>query len=188
MENKKSKILTKSPYIPGQKIKRQQRPLSEYGKQLREKQKLKNSYYLKERQFKRYVQEALRARGKVEDASVLLIQALESRLDNVIFRLGFAPSRISARQIVSHKHILVNNKSVNIPSFLTKKGDLITIKSSSFKKGIFSNLSSILKKHNPPTWLKLSVEKLEGKILEAPKTEESISSAEISSIFEFYSR
>jgi small subunit ribosomal protein S4 len=180
--------IIRRPYFPGQKEKRKQRSFSEYGKELKEKQKLRNWYGLEEKQFQRYVKQALEARGKVEDASVLLVQVLESRLDNILFRLGFALSRNSARQIISHNHILVNNKPINIVSFLVKKGDLISIKPSSMKKKNFFNLSSVLKKHNAPSWLKSSAEKLEGKVLEVPKPEESISPAEISSVFEYYSR
>jgi small subunit ribosomal protein S4 len=180
--------IIKRPYFPGQKGKRKQRSFSEYGKELREKQKLRNWYGLEEKQFRKYVKQALESRGKVEDASILLVQILESRLDNVLFRLGFASSRDSAKQIISHNHILVNNKPINIASFLVKKGDLISIKPSSRKKRIFDNLSSILKKHHMPSWLKLSIEKLEGKVLEVPKLEESVPPAEISSVFEYYSR
>ena len=180
--------MVRKPYPPGQKGKKQRKSLSEYGKELKEKQKLKNWYSLKEKQFRKYVKEALRARGKVENASAILVQILESRLDNVIFRLGFASSRALARQIVSHGHILVNDRPVNIPSFLVKKGDKVSIKLSCVKKGVFSKLPAVLKKHKPPSWLELSAEKLEGKALEAPNLEEAGLNVEISSIFEHYSR
>ena len=180
--------MIRKAYPPGQKGKRRQKPFSEYGKELREKQKLKNLYSLKERQFQKYVKEALRARGRVEDASAVLIKILESRLDNAIFRLGFASSRSLARQIISHGHILVNSRPVNIASLLVKKGDKISIKPASAKKNIFQTLSSVLKKHKSPSWLELSAEKLEGKVLDVPNLEEAAPPAEISSIFEYYSR
>jgi len=180
--------IVRRSYPPGQKKRKQKKPLSEYGKELREKQKLKNWYSLKEKQFRKYVKEALQARGKVENISDFLIKTLENRLDNVIFRLGFAPSRNSARQIISHGHILVNNKPVNIASFLVRKGDLISIKPSSIKKNIFYTLPLSLKKYNTPIWLKLSIEKMEGKVLDVPKLEEVAPSVEIFSIFEHYSR
>jgi small subunit ribosomal protein S4 len=180
--------MVRKPYSPGQKRKRRRSSLSEYGKELREKQKLKNWYNLRERQFRKYVKEALEARGKVEDASALLIKTLESRLDNVVFRLGFAPSRASAQQLISHGHILVNGKLVNIASFSVKKGDKINIKPTSVKKNIFRNLTSILKKHQPPSWLELNTEKLEGKVVGFPSFEEAAPPAEISSIFEYYSK
>ena len=180
--------MIKRNYPPGQKGKRRPTPLSEYGKALREKQKLKNWYNLEERQFKNYVKKILEKRGKVEDPSSLLIKTLESRLDNVVFRLGFANSRALAKQLVSHGHFLVNGRSINIPSYLVKNGDVISIKPQKIKKAIFQNLKNLLKKYKTPTWLELNVEKLEGKVVGEPSLEEAAPPAEISAIFEFYSR
>lgn len=180
--------MIRKPYPPGQKKKRRTRALSEYGKELKEKQKLKNWYNLKERQFKKYIKEALKARGKVEDATAELIKVLEKRLDNVVFRLGFASSRPSARQMISHGHFLVNDRAINIPSFSVKKGDKIKIKPNSFKKNIFKNLPQVLKKYKPPSWLEISAKDLEGKVIDKPNLEEAAPPAEISSIFEYYSR
>jgi|TARA_Y100000310_G_scaffold127317_2_gene126444 small subunit ribosomal protein S4 len=176
------------PYNPGKKGRRRPRPLSEYGKELREKQKLKSWYNLGERQFKKYVKEILDRRGGVEDAAALLVQKLETRLDNIVYRLGFANSRSSARQLVSHGHLYVNNKPIDIPSYQLKKGDKVSIRSHSQKKMVFQNLSTILKKHKPPLWLEVDNEKLEGKVTGLPTLEEAAPPAEISSIFEFYSR
>lgn len=178
----------RKPYPPGQKKKRRARALSEYGQELREKQKMKNWYHLRERQFKNYVNKILDSRGKVKDPSSLLIKALESRLDNVVFKLGFSSSRASAKQMVSHGHFLVNNKSLNIPSYLVKKGDKITLKPASAKKKIFQNISAVLKKYTSPAWLEINVDKLEGKVLRDPGPEDVTPPAEISSIFEFYSK
>ena len=180
--------MVKKPYPPGQKKKKRSRALSEYGKELREKQKLKNWYNLGERQFGKYVRKILAARGKVDDAEALLIKTLESRLDNVIFRLGFAPSRGSARQLISHRHFLVNGRPINISSYLVKKGDKIILKSGSAKKTVFKNLSTMLKKQKTPSWLKLNADKLEGEVVGFPSVDEVSPPAEISSIFEFYSR
>ncbi len=180
--------MIRKPYPPGQKGKRRVKSLSEFGKELKEKQKLKNWYNLKERQFRIYVKKTLGARGKVEDAAATLIKTLESRLDNVVFRLGFTSSRSAASQMISHRHILVNEKPINIPSYLVKEGDRINIKPSSVKKNIFQNLSSILKKHKPPSWLELNAQSLEGKVIGLPNLEEAAPPVEISSIFEFYSR
>ncbi|MFQ6049764.1 MAG: 30S ribosomal protein S4 [Candidatus Paceibacterales bacterium] len=181
--------MIKRPYPPGQKRKRGRRgSLSEYGKELKEKQKLKNWYNLGERQFKNCVKKVLEKRGKVEDAPALLIKALESRLDNVVFRLGFASSRAQARQLVSHGFFLVNGKPINFPSHQLKKGDVIYLKPQKIKKGIFKNLKSSIKKHKTPSWLELNVEKLEGKIIEAPSLEEVAPPVDIPTIFEFYSR
>jgi len=180
--------MVKRPYPPGQKGKRRKSPPSEYGKELREKQKLKILYNLNERQFKNYVKKVLEKRGKVEDASALLNKLLESRLDNVVFRLGFAISRAQARQLVSHGYFLVNGKSMNLPSHQLKKGDVISLKSPKIKKAIFKNLNNLLKKYKTPSWLELDVEKLEGKVIGQPSLEEVAPPVEISAIFEFYSR
>ncbi|MCX6760918.1 MAG: 30S ribosomal protein S4 [Candidatus Nealsonbacteria bacterium] len=180
--------IIRKPYPPGQKKKRRARALSEYGQELREKQKMKNWYNLGERQFKNYVSKILKSRGKVKDPSSLLIKVLESRLDNVVFKLGFSSSRSLARQMVSHGHFLVNNKSLNIPSYLVKKGDKITLKPESAKKKVFQSISAVLKKYTAPAWLEINVDKLEGKVLRDPGPEDSTPPAEISSIFEFYSK
>jgi len=184
--------MVKKPYPPGLKRKRKVKALSEYGKELKEKQKLKNWYNLKEKQFRKYVKESLGKRGsgrlQGEDASALLIKALESRLDNVVFRLGFASSRRSARQLISHRYFLVNGKVINIPSFLVKKGDKIKIRPTFAKKTIFKSLPTALKKYTTPSWLELDIKKLEGKVKAAPILEEVAPPVEISSIFEYYSR
>jgi small subunit ribosomal protein S4 len=180
--------MVKRPYPPGQVGKRKSNPPSEYKKELMETQKLKNWYGLSERQLKKYVNEILKKRGKVEDASILLIQNLEKRLDNVVYRLGLAISRDQARQLVSHKFFLVNGKPVNIPSFRLKVGDVVSLKKEKLKKEIFKDLKERLKRYLPPTWLVLDSEKLEGKVIAEPKVEEVAPPVEISSIFEFYSR
>ena len=180
--------MVRKPYPPGPKAKKRRRAFSEYGKELKEKQKLKNWYNLEERQFRKYVKEILKARGKVADVGVALIKTLESRLDNVVFRLGFASSRNAARQMVSHRHFMINDKPIDIPSYLVKKGDKISLKPSSAKKTIFQKLFPFLKKHNPPSWLKLDAKNLEGKVTDSPNLEEAALPAELSSIFEFYSK
>jgi len=180
--------MIKRPYPPGQKKKRRPTPPSEYGKALKEKQKLKNWYNLKERQFKNYIKKILEKRGRVEDASNLLIKTLESRLDNIVFRLGLATSRAQARQLVSCGHFLVNDKSINTPSYLVRKGDTILIKEQKAKKAIFQNLKNLLKKHKTPSWLELDIDKLGGKVIGEPNPEEIAPPVEISAIFEYYSR
>lgn len=178
----------RKPYPPGQKKKRRARALSEYGQELREKQKMKNWYNLRERQFKNYVSEILTRRGKVQDPSALLIKALETRLDNTVFKLGFSSSRILAKQMVSHGHFLVNGKPINVPSYAVKKGDKIALKPASAKKKAFQGISAVLKKHNAPGWLEMNPDKLEGKVVREPGPEDMTPPAEISSIFEFYSK
>jgi len=181
--------MIKRAYPPGfEKRRKRRKTFSDYGKALREKQKLRYWYGLSERQFKKYVKETLTKRGKAEDISNELIKKLEKRLDNVIFRLGFAKSRAHARQLVSHGCFLVNKKPVNIPSFKLKKEDVITIKEQKKKNPVFKDLPILLKKKEVSSWLKLSVEKLEGKFIGEPSLEEVAPPAEIPIIFEFYSR
>ncbi len=183
--------MIKKPYPPGSTKKRRSRALSEYGKELKEKQKLRAWYGLRERQFSNYVkvvlEKAHRAK-KEENPAELLVKELESRLDNTVFRLGITSNRAQARQLVSHGHFLVNGKPVDIPSFSLKKGDKISIRPNSFKKPVFAKLSVNLKKYQVPSWLKLDKEKIEGEFIGVPNFEEVAPPAEISSIFEFYSR
>jgi len=180
--------MVKRPYPPGLPGKRRKSPPSEYKKELIEKQKLRYWYGLSDRQLKKYVKEVLEKRGKVEDVSTLLIQNLEKRLDNVVYRLGFAVSRDQARQLVSHKFFLVNGKPVNIPSFSLKVGDTVSLKPQKLKKVIFKDLKERLKKHQVPSWLSLDPEKFEGKVISEPKVEEVAPPVEVSAVFEFYSR
>ncbi len=180
--------VVRRPYPPGQKKKRRRSSFSEYGKELKEKQKLKNWYNLGEREFKNYVKKVLQKRGKVEDASGLLVENLESRLDNTVFRLGFASSKSQAKQFVSHGLFLINGRSVDTPSYHVKKGDIISLKPQKAKKAVFQNLKNLLKKYKTPSWLELNAEKLEGKVIGKPSLEEAAPPVEIPVIFEFYSR
>ena len=175
-------------FTSSQGQKKRPRPLSEYGKELKEKQKLKKLYNLREAQFRKYVKEVLRKRRMVEDPTTLLVKRLENRLDNVVFRLGFAKTRVQARQLVNHGHFSVNDAKVNIPSYQIKKDDKITILPKKLQKKIFQNLSTTLKKHEPPSWLELDKEKLKGKVVGEPSVEEASLPIEIPAIFEFYSR
>jgi len=176
------------PYAPGVQGKRTKGFLSEYGVQLRETQKLRQWYNLKEGSLKKYVRNVLTKRGKVEDAQSLLIQNLEKRLDNVVYRLGFAVSRIEARQLVTHGHFLINGKKNNIPSCSVKNGDVISLKESSKKRKIFQEAIAKLSKSQLPGWLKLDIKKLEGTVMGDPSLGDVTIPVEISSIFEFYSR
>jgi len=180
--------IIRKPYPPGKKGKRRRGALSEYGKELKEKQKLKNWYNLNEKQFSNNVKEILEKSGKVEDAASLLIQKLELRFDNVVFRLGFAVSHAQARQLVSHGHFLINGKRVNVPSYKLKKGDKVTFRSGSLNKTIFKNLPLTLKKYQPPFWLSLKKENFEGEVVDEPNFAEAAPPAEVPAIFEYYSR
>ncbi|MDP2909798.1 MAG: 30S ribosomal protein S4 [bacterium] len=179
--------IIKRPYSPGQKGKRPVRGLSEYGKELAEKQRLKNWYNLRERQFSGYV---LKVLGKTAagDAGVLFIKELETRLDNVVFRLGFADSRKQSRQLVNHGHFLVNGKKIDIPSYQVKKGDVVVVRPQSKERIYFKNIKQVLKKDQAPAWLKFDPEKMEAQIMGFPTIEEAAPPAELASIFEFYSK
>lgn len=180
--------MMKRPFPPGPQKKRRGGNPTEYKKSLEEKQTLKKWYGLSERQFKRYVKETLAKMGKVDDVSNELIRRLEKRLDNVIFRLGFAKSRVQARQIVSHSYFLINGKAVNIPSYEVKADDIIAIKEHKKSKGIFKELANELRRKEAPVWLTINKEKLEAKVIGEPNLDEVKPPAEISTIFEFYSR
>lgn len=182
--------IVRRPYPPGPRRKHRGRrgTASEYAKELVEKQKLKRYYGLKEQQFRGYVDGVLRKRGGVEDTAVLLVENLERRLDNVVFKMGFARSRREARQLVSHAHFFVDSRPVNIPSFETKKKMVISVKDLKRTRVIFKNLSMTLKNYQPPAWLKLDRENLKGEIIDKPTVEEVVSAVDIPAIFEFYSR
>ena len=180
--------MVKKPYPPGMKAKKHKSALSEYGAQLAEKQKVKKIYGITERQFRKYFEEASMVKGVVPD---VLIAKLETRIDNVIFRLGVAGSRAKARQIVSHGHILLNNKRIDIPSIHVKKGDVITIRPESLKKIIFKDLEAKVKKQTIPLWL--SVENKDSEIFKAtvlgvPGRAQVELPVDLAMIIEFYSR
>lgn len=176
----------RKPYPPGVHGKNFKRRNSEYGLQLKEKQKVKFIYGLRERQFKNYVSKAI-SQHKIPTGDALVL-ALELRLDNAVFRLGFSPTRASARQIVSHGHISVNGHKVNVPSYKLKIGDEIQIRSRSRSKPLFSNLELTIKKYSPPEWIWLDKSEFRGKVIAIPPTTELVKSYNISSIVEYYSR
>jgi len=178
--------MIRKPYIPGLHGKsRRRKGISEYGQQLIEKQKVRYVYGVSERQFKNYFKEIVGQKGNKEE---LLVNKLESRLDNVVFRLGWARSRALARQIVGHGHILVNQRKVDIPSYSVKKGDVIQIKEKDKKLALFEDLKLTLKKYEAPSWLSLDKQKLTGKIIGQPKIADIGKVGEIGMIIEYYSR
>lgn len=177
--------VVKRKYPPGiHGVKRPSR-LSEYGQQLRAKQKLKRSYSVLEHQFINYYKSAKNQKG---DTGATLVELLESRLDNVIYRLGFIKSRNLARQLVSHGHFLVNDKRINIPSYQIKVGDTIKIREKSLQLAPFKNLIKFLEKHKLPEWIMFDKDKLEAKILNKPKTDDLKESFNVNLIIEYYSR
>ncbi len=156
-----------------------------YGLQLREKQKVKRIYGVLERQFRRYFQKAARRKGITGE---LLLQSLELRLDNVVYRLGFASSRSQARQFVRHGHLTVNGREVNIPSYLVKKGDEVAIRQKSVKNPfILSSLDEVAGR-GVPGWLNLEKESLKGQIVELPRRDEIGIPIEESLVVELYSK
>ena len=177
--------MIRRPYPPGQHGKSFRRRASEYGQQLAEKQKVRYTYGVSEQQFKKYFKEIAGQKGNKEE---LFAQQLETRLDNVVFRLGWACSRSLARQMVSHGHILVNDRKISIASYQVRKGDKIKIKEASTKKILFKDLKTIIKKHESPTWLFLDKQKLEGEIKGEPTLKDMDKVAELSMIIEYYSR
>lgn len=181
--------MVRRPYPPGKKRKRRSN-MSEYNKELREKQKLRRWYNLDEKQFKNYVKEVLKKRtsGSAESAPTILIQKLESRLDSIVFRMGFAPSRAKARQLVGHGHFKVNGKNVDVPSYLVKIGDKVSLRESSKNKEAFKNLQATLKKEQLPSWVLVDSDKMEGTVKGLPSLEDVSPPVEIPMIFEFYSR
>lgn len=159
--------------------------ISEYGYALNEKKKLKSMFGLREKQFKNCVFEALRKKN--EDAFMVVVKLLETRLDNAVYRLGFAATRASGRQMINHGHILVNEKKVTIPSFRIKTEDKISIKPSSLEKPFFKNLDIVLKKHQAPSWFKLDKNKKEGIVASLPSLEaRNEYKIDIQAIIEFY--
>ena len=178
--------MVKRPQPPGIHGKRARRGgTSEYGKQLAEKQRLKIIYGLRERQFKKYVKEAMAKKG---DSREILSRKLEMRLDNIIFRLGWARSRSLARQLVGHRHILVNGKRVNIPSYEVKKNQVISLGQKIKKSPLLIDLPTSLKKHEPPAWLFLDKQNLEGKVLNEPSVTDLGDLNPVGLVVEFYSR
>lgn len=157
--------LVRKPHRPG--LHGQARhAVSEFGQQLNEKQKIKASYGIRETQMKRIFSSAAKNPGITGN---MIVQLLERRLDNAVYRLGLAPSRSVARQLVGHGHILVNNRKVTIPSFLVRSKDEISIRPQSGDQSVFKALPEMLKKYEPPVWLELDKEKLKGRVVSLPK-------------------
>jgi small subunit ribosomal protein S4 len=177
------KILSNKPYGPGQHGAGRKR-VSDYGVQLKEKQKLKFMYGLFEKQFRNLFKKADQMRGITGEN---LLQLLEKRLDNTVYRLGFAASRSQARQLVSHRHITVNGKSVNIPSFSLKPGDVIAVRDQSKKMDVFHNALRI-RKSNPYEWIEVEKANLSGTFVSIPERSEIPVNINEQLIVELYSK
>jgi small subunit ribosomal protein S4 len=174
-------------YIPGQHGKSEQfrQRMSDYGQQLREKQRARRIYGVMEAQFRRYYEIAQRSRGQT-GANLLVI--LESRLDNIVYRLGFADSRNQARQLVLHGHFHVNGKRLDIPSALVEAGDVIVVTDPSKQNGYFRDLKEVLEHRSVPEWLSLNAADMVGTIVALPTREQLDVPLNEQLIVEYYSR
>ena len=183
--DKYDKILARKPNGPGKSPRDQAPRLSEYGTQLKEKQKARDMYGLTERQFRRMYDSATKVTGQTGDA---LKKMLECRLDNVIYRAGFSQTRIQSRQFVGHGHFLVNGVRVTIPSFQVKPGQVITIRTQSKDSPVFAPILAAHEKYLPPSWLKVDPKAMRVEVTAAPKPEDAERAVEMRQIIEFYSR
>jgi len=177
--------MVKRNYAPGFHGPKGKKRLSDYGLQLQEKQKAKKYYGLLEKQFHLTFVKASKKKG---DAGKNFLRALESRLDNVIFRLGWASSRSRARQLVTHGHFTVNGRKTDIPSFVVKVGQVLKIKKSSQSNRYFRNLGEKVKKADRPSWLNFDTSDLSAKALHEPKETDLPQNFNVQMIIEYYSK
>lgn len=174
----------RKPYAPGIHGQKRRR-ISEYGRQLAEKQKLRILYGLKEKQFRSYVNQALQSD---EPTDYALLKELEMRLDRVMLLAGFAESRAQARQFVTHGHFEVNGRRIDIPSYRVKVGDKLSLRERSAKLNPFQNLSEKIKKETIPDWLEIDKKNLVVEVKREPEEDEIQVPVELSEVIEFYSR
>ncbi|WP_066640441.1 30S ribosomal protein S4 [Desulfolucanica intricata] len=171
-------------YPPGQHG-QSRRKVSEYGLQLREKQKTRRIYGVLEKQFRGYFDKAERQQGITGEN---LLRLLERRLDNVVYRLGLAASRVEARQLVRHGHFMVNGRKVNIPSFLVKVGDVIAVREKSKESPRIKELMERASEKTPPAWLEYESDQAQGRVVSLPKRDEIDAPVQEHLIVELYSR
>ena len=182
---KYDRLLNRKPYGPGQHAQNRRPKVSNYGTQLHEKQKIKFMYGLLEKQFRITFKKAEKLKG---ETGTNMLQLLESRLDNVVYRLGFAPTRPSARQLVNHRHFMVNDKLVNIPSYILKPGDKINVKDKSKKVDIILNSVKAIKGDLDLAWLELDKAKMKGIFKSIPEREEMNLTVNEQLVVELYSK
>jgi small subunit ribosomal protein S4 len=182
---KDSCAIEKRNFAPGQHGKDRKSKVIGYGLQLREKQKVKRIYGLLEGQFRNYFEKAERQKG-VTGENLLLM--LETRLDNIVYRLGLATSRAQSRQLIGHGHVRVNSLKVNIPSFQVKAGDVISIREKSQKNPVIVNSVGMVGSRGIPSWLELDSSKFSGKVLTLPKREDVNLPVQERLIVELYSK
>jgi len=177
--------INKRNYAPGQHGQRRRTKLSEYGLQLREKQKVKRSYGLLESQFRRYFQRAARSKG-VTGAELLIL--LERRLDNVVYRMGFADSRSQARQLVRHGHVRVNGRKVNIASYMVKQGDVVEPREKSRNIELLRGAIERLSQKQLPEWVHVDPETIRGTVQALPRRDDIMAPFQEQLIVELYSK
>ena len=182
---KYDRLLNRKPYGPGQHAQTRRGKISNYGTQLQEKQKIKFMYGLLEKQFRITFKKAEKLKG---ETGTNMLQLLESRLDNVVYRLGFSPTRPAARQLVSHKHFLVNGIAVNIPSYTLKPGDTISVRDRSKKMDIILNSIRKIKGDIDLSWLELDKAKMTGIFLNVPERDQMNLTVNEQLVVELYSK
>ncbi len=180
-----SKYLERRNYGPGVHGPKSRRKHTDYGLGLIEKQKLRYYYGLMERQFRGVYEKALRRRGVTGEQ---MLQILETRLDNVVFHLGFANTRAAARQMVSHGHVLVNGRKVNVPSYSLKVNDVVEVKNSSVSRQLATKNMEIATSRAVPDWLSFSKDEFKGTVMRIPTRDEIQPIANEQAVVEFYSR
>ncbi|MFZ3020450.1 MAG: 30S ribosomal protein S4 [Minisyncoccia bacterium] len=163
-----------------------QRPKSNFGMQLLEKQKARYTYLVTEKQFAKYVKEVLEK--KDAHGRQRLFAKLESRLDNTAYRAGFRPTRTACRQLVSHGHVLVNGKKVTIPSFNVKVGDVVSVRPQSSSSPMFTDIVERTKTYTPPQWLKCDFAKMEATVTGVPDVSQADTMFDLNAVLEYYSR
>jgi len=163
---------------------KRRRMMSDFGRQLIEKQKVRFAYGITEKQLVSYIKNAIKTTIPIDTIHILL----ETRLDNTVYKLGLAPTRRSARQMVVHGHITLNGRKVTIPSAVVKEGDVVAARSGSREKQLFMLIAEKLSKHTPPKWLILDAKKVSGKVSAQPKFTQTDSMFDYRAVFEFYSR
>lgn len=173
------------PYAPGQHGQTHRRKLSDYGTQLREKQRAKLMYGVLERQFRKYFQTADRMKGITGDNLILL---LERRLDNMVYRMGFARSRVQARQLVRHGHFTVNGRRTSIPSYLVRQGDTVGVVAKSHKRAVITEAMEAVERRGVPEWLMLEKDKFQAKVMAYPTREQLGIPIQEQLIVELYSK
>ena len=182
---KYDRLLNRKPYAPGQHGQTRRRRLSNYGVQLQEKQKIKSMYGLLEKQFKNYFTKAENMSG---ETGTNLLQMLESRLDNIVYRISFAPTRPAARQLVNHGHFLVNDKRVDIPSYILKSGDKIQVREKSKKMDLILDSMKRIKGDIDLPWLELDKGKMQGSFLGMPERDQIDQTIKEQLVVELYSK